>query len=199
MARLEATSAVTPPAPPAAAVLHAEAHAVPAGERRDEHGRRIALTFDSTLVRPNAPPEACWCVALDGSHHSMHALTEAMQLAAESGVCTLDLGTVHHWVSPEAAETELARRGLTTSANARALLDARGFAWRLHVLMGEPAPRLVELTEALGSRGIVVGARGLSAVEGLLLGSVAQQIIHNARGAVLVVRAPAAPEEKAAC
>jgi len=190
---------MTTTATPVAPMLDADTHARPTGERRDEHGRRIALTFDSTLVRPVAPPADCWCVALDGSRNSMHALTQAMQLATECGVRTLDLGTVHHWLSPEAAETELACRGLATSADARALLDARGFAWRLHVLMGEPAPRLVELIQALGSRGIVVGARGLSAVEGLLLGSVAQQIIYNAQGAVLVVRAPAATEEKVAC
>jgi nucleotide-binding universal stress UspA family protein len=168
-------------------------------ERRDEHGRRIALSFHSTLARPLAPPSECWCVALDGSQHSMHALTKAMQLAAESGARTLELATVHHWLSPEAAETELAARGLATSADARALLDSQGFAWRLHVLMGQPATCLVELTEALGSRGIVVGARGLSAIEGLLLGSVAQQIIHHARGSVLVVRAPAAAEETSTC
>ena len=190
---------MTTPATTAAQTLDADTHPAPTGERRDEHGRRVALTFESSLMRPIAPPEDCWCVAIDGSRHSMHALTQAMQLATESGVCTLDLGTVHHWLSPEAAETELASRGLATSADARALLDARGFAWRLHVLMGEPAPRLVELVQALGSRGIVVGARGLSAVESLLLGSVAQHIIHNAQGAVLVVRAPAAPEEKVAC
>jgi nucleotide-binding universal stress UspA family protein len=182
-----------------APMLDADAQAVPTGERRDEHGRRIALTFESTHERPLAPPADCWCVALDGSRHSMQALTQAMQLAAESGVFTLDIGTVHHWLSPEAAETELACRGLATSADARALLDARGFAWRLHVLMGEPAPRLVELIEELGSRGIVVGARGLSAVEGMLLGSVVQQIIYNAQGAVLVVRAPTAQEEKVPC
>lgn len=180
-------------------MLDAETLVAPSGERRDEHGRRIALTFDSSIVRPVAPPADCWCVALDGSRHSMHALTQAMQLAAESGVRTLDLGTVEHWLSPEAAETELARRGLATTADARALLDSRDFAWRLHVLMGEAATCLVELVEALGSRGIVVGARGLSATEGLLLGSVAQRIIHNTRGAVLVVRGPAAPEKKSAC
>lgn len=183
----------------AAMTLDADTGALPTGERRDEHGRRIALTFDSTLVRPIAPPTECWCVAIDGSRHSMDALSQAMQLAAESGVRTLDLGAVHHWLSSEAAETELACRGLATSADARALLDKSGFAWRLHVLMGEPAPRLVELIQALGSRGIVVGARGLSAVEGLLLGSVVQHIIHNAQGAVLVVRAPAAPQQKVPC
>lgn len=187
------------PATTAAPTLDADTLAAPSGERRDDHGRRIALTFDSSILRPVAPPADCWFVAIDGSRHSMHALTKAMQLAAESGVRTLDIGTVHHWLSSEAAETELARRGLAATADARALLDARGFAWRLHVLMGEPAARLVEVTEALGSRGIVVGARGLTATEGLLLGSVAQQIIQDVRGAVLVVRAPAAPEEKAPC
>ena len=145
--------------------LDAQTRALPTGERRDEHGRRIALTFVSTLVRPIAPPADCWCVAIDGSRHSMQALAQAMQLPTKSGVCTLDIGTVHQWLSIEAAETELARCGLAASADARALLDARG----------------------------------LSAVEGLLLGSVAQQIINNAPGAVLVVRAPAAPEEKVAC
>jgi nucleotide-binding universal stress UspA family protein len=199
MPRPEGISPMTTPATPAAATLDVEMRPVPTSERRDEHGRLIALTFDSSLVPPIASPATCWCVALDGSRHSMHALNEAMQLATESGVCTLDLGTVHHWLSPEAAETELACRGLATSAAARTLLDARGFAWRLHVLMGEPAPRLVELTEALGCRGIVVGARGLSAVEGLLLGSVAQQTINHAHAAVLVVRAPSAPEKQVAC
>lgn len=164
----------------------------PASERRDEHGRRIALTFESTAVRPVVPTANCWCVALDGSGHSMHALTQAMQLATESGVNTLDIATVHHWLSTEAAETELAIRGFATSADARALLDSRGFAWRLHALMGEPAQRLVELSEMLGFRGIVIGARGLSAFDSLLLGSVAQQVIQNAHGSVLVVRAPTA-------
>ena len=181
------------PSSSAAAISDTQTPGAPTGERRDEHGRRIALTFESTLVRPVAPPANCWCVAIDGSKHSMYALTQAMQLATESGRSTLDIATVHHWLSTEAAETELAARAWATSAEARALLDSRGFAWRLHALMGEPAQRLVELSELLGARGIVIGARGLSAFDGLLLGSVAQQVIHSAHGAVLVVRAPAAP------
>lgn len=66
------------------------------GEQRDEHGRRIALSFESKTVQPVAPPADCWLVALYGSGHSLQALATAMRLATESGVNALDLVTVHH-------------------------------------------------------------------------------------------------------
>jgi len=45
----------TPAANPATP-LDPDAHFVPTREQRDEHGRRIALSFDSILVQPAAPP-----------------------------------------------------------------------------------------------------------------------------------------------
>ena len=39
------------------------------------------------------------------------------------------------------------------------------------------------------------GATGLTAFDGLLMGSVAQQVLHTARGAVLVVRGSASFKE----
>jgi len=72
---------MTTPATTAAQTLAADTHPTPTGERRDEHERCVALTFDTTLVRPIAPPADCWCVTIDGSRHSMHALTQAMKLA----------------------------------------------------------------------------------------------------------------------
>jgi nucleotide-binding universal stress UspA family protein len=160
----------------------------PDREQRDEDGRRISVLFESRQRRPATPADRCWLVALDGSGHSMHALSEAMRLAVESGAGVLDLVTVLPWLSKEAAETELARRGWAVAADACATLDAHALGWRLHVLMGEPADRLIQHAQALGSRGIIVGARGLSATETLLLGSVAQQVIHSMRGTVVVVR-----------
>ena len=46
----------------------------------------------------------------------------------------------------------------------------------------------MRLAEALGSRGIIIGARGLSSVKALLLGSVAYKVIHTATVSVLVTR-----------
>jgi nucleotide-binding universal stress UspA family protein len=160
----------------------------PQSEQRDEDGRRIAVLFESRQRRPDTPPDRCWLVALDGSGHSMHALSEAMRLAVESGAGVLDLVTVLPWLSKEAAETELARRGWAVAAEACAMLDANALGWRLHVLMGEPADRLIQHAQALRSRGVVVGARGLTATQTLLLGSVAQKVIHSMSGTVVVVR-----------
>lgn len=171
----------------------------PFREQRDADGRRISVTFESGQGPPAVPAGDCWLVALDGSGHSLHALAQAMRLATESGVNALDLVDVQPWLSKEAAEAELPRRGWAACVDACARLDAHRLGWRLHVLMGEPAARIIELAGTLDSRGIVIGARGLTTGQALLLGSVAQQVIHTFRGAVLVVRGPATPEENEPC
>ena len=163
----------------------------PVSEQRDPDGRRTAVVFESRPRTPDAAADRCWLVAIDGSRHSMYALSEATRLAVESGAGVVDLVTVLPWLSKEAAETELARRGWAVAADERARLDAEGLGWRLHVLMGDAGDRLVEHARALGSRGVVIGARGLSATQTLLIGSVAQQVIHHGHGAVLVVRGEA--------
>ena len=163
----------------------------PCREERDSDSRLVAVTFESGRLPAPPPAGACWLVALDGSGQALQALTQAMRLALESSVPALDLVNVQPWLSKEAAEIHLPQRGWAQAAAACAILDANGLGWRLHVRMGEPAASIVLQAEALGSRGIVIGARGLSSTENLLLGSVAQQVIHAAQGAVLVVRTPA--------
>jgi len=57
---------------------------------------------------------------------------------------------VQTWLAKEAAGVELAHRGLEATARARALFDAKGLPWRLHVAMGEPAERILEHAARLG-------------------------------------------------
>lgn len=163
----------------------------PRHEQRDSDGRLVAVTLESESLPMSQPAAAGWLVALDGSKNARQALTQAMRLAKESGVPVLDLVNAQPWLSKEASNFHLAQFGWTVAADACALLDANGFGWRLHVRMGAPADNIVDLAASLSSRGIVIGARGLSTTESLLLGSVAQQVIHAAHGAVLVVRSPA--------
>lgn len=160
---------------------------IPIDTTRDADGRLVGLTIDcglgATATRSNA-----WLVAVDGSAHSQSAVAEAVRLATKMKDCTLHVVNVQHWLSKEAAESELMNLGLEATDAAWALLDKEGVPWCLHIVMGEAAERIVALADSLGCHGIVIGSRGLGAVKNLLVGSVAYEVIHSSRIAVLVVR-----------
>lgn len=159
----------------------------PSRTQRDEAGRLVGATLDSAAGHPPAGGNA-WLVAVDGSAHSLRATGEAIRLARELRSAALHLVHIHSWMSKEAAEAELVRRGWAATAGARAQLDAAGLPWSLHVALGECAEQIVAIASRLGCHGIVIGSRGLGATQSLLVGSVAQQVIHLSPIPVLVVR-----------
>ncbi len=56
--------------------------------------------------------------------------------------------------------------------------------------LGSPAEKIIEMAHAKKTDLIVLGAKGLRATLGILLGGVAQQVVEYAHGPVLIVRAP---------
>lgn len=159
----------------------------PSGSERDDDGRLVGLVFDSEPPLP-APATNPWLVAVDSSDNALRAVAHAAQQADEMNVCSLHLVNVQHWLGKEAAEAELARRAWLATARARALLDAEGHPWRLHVAMGEAADQIIALSGHLGCTGIVIGSRGLGVTKSLLLGSVAYKLMHLSPHPVMVVR-----------
>lgn len=159
----------------------------PDASTRDEHGRLVAARWGS-LPADRAKRSGTWLVAIDGSKGAMRAVSMAARIVAGDAHAAVDLVHVLPWLTKEAAEAELPRRGWQTSAAARALLDDAGVPWRLHVRMGEAADQVVALARELGSSAIAIGSHGLSATESLLLGSVAYKVVHLGKVPVLVVR-----------
>lgn len=159
----------------------------PDGSTRDELGRLVGARW-GRLPQDRAGRSDTWLVAVDGSEGASRAAAMAAQLARAEAGGGVDLVHVLPWLTKEAAETELPRRGWQACAAARALMDEAGLAWRLHVRMGEAAEQIVALSHELGSRGIAMGSHGLSATESLLLGSVAYKVVHLGKVPVLVVR-----------
>jgi tellurite resistance protein TerC len=153
---------------------------------RDSDGRLIGLSVDSGRSILSVV-ENTWLVAIDGSEHSLRATAQAVYFGLMQN-CAIHLINVQPWLSKEAAESELMRRGWDATAKARELLDKSGIPWRLHVVMGETVESIVALADSLGCRGIIIGSKGLNATEALLLGSVAYKVIHLSKVSVLVVR-----------
>lgn len=161
----------------------------PVSSERDADGRLIGLSIDSVpaLTTPEANP---WLVAVDSSDNALRAVAHAARQADEMRTCALHLVNVQAWLSLEAAEMELAHHAWIATERARALLDAEGRPWRLHVAMGEPAERIHELALRLNCGGIVVGRRGSSAMgvaENLLFGSVTTTLQRLGGPPLLVV------------
>ncbi len=69
-------------------------------------------------------------------------------------------------------------------------LESSGFKATTILEIGPPAEKILEIAAAKKSDLIVVGAKGLRATLGILLGGVAQQVVEYAACPVLVVRAP---------
>ena len=159
----------------------------PASCQRDSDGRLVGLVFDSSPPLP-APATNPWLVAVDGSEQALRAVAAAAQRAGGMTACALHLVNVQPWLGKEAAEEALASRAWLATGSARALLDAKGQPWRLHVAMGEAVDQIIALAGHVGCSGIVIGSRGLGVTKSLLLGSVAHTLMHLSPHPVMVVR-----------
>jgi nucleotide-binding universal stress UspA family protein len=72
----------------------------------------------------------------------------------------------------------------------RTRLEENGFTVNAEVLLGLPAEKILEIAETDHPNLIVLGAKGLRATLGILLGGVAQHVVEYACCPVLIVRAP---------
>jgi nucleotide-binding universal stress UspA family protein len=130
-------------------------------------------------------------LATDGSDSAAAAESQAVELAKQDGA-KLILVHVHERIlgkgggdlqadEPEVEQQvksradEISKDGIETSVEIR------------DVMLGGPAHPIAELAEQAGADLIVIGSRGLSSVSGVLLGSVAQRLLHLAKCPVLVV------------
>lgn len=136
-------------------------------------------------------------VAVDGSQASLCAVRHALQLLHEGLRTDIVLAAVqeptymYEMVLPPSADV-LERLGGAVGARAlagaEALLAQAGVAYTREIGSGEAAPTLVEIAERHGCAKIVMGARGLGAVRGALLGSVSQSVLQKAKVPVTIVK-----------
>jgi nucleotide-binding universal stress UspA family protein len=144
---------------------------------RDADGRLVAV---SRQVGP-APASAAVrvLVAADDSESADRALAHAMRLKQEHGwPLAIQLLNVQHFLAKEAAEAHLEEFGRRDTRAARARLDAAGLPYCLRIVMGYPAETIVRTARELRCEAIMMGTRGLGAIEGLLVGSVAYKVVH---------------------
>jgi nucleotide-binding universal stress UspA family protein len=136
-------------------------------------------------------------VPIDGSASAMRALDHAIaELAgrAEAQVHLLNVQTppVHAYpgklVPPDLIAQELRREATALLDRALAVATSAGVVAECHVRIGHPADEIAGCATEQGCDAIVMGTRGMGAVGGLLLGSVATRVVQAARVPVTLVK-----------
>jgi nucleotide-binding universal stress UspA family protein len=136
-------------------------------------------------------------VPVDGSELALDAVRHALRLRSEGLQACFVLATVQEPVylyervlppDSEVLERISGAVGDKALAGAEALFRAAGVAFEREVGSGEPAPAIVQMAERLGCDAIIVGARGLGALRGALMGSVSTGILNASKLPVTVVK-----------
>ncbi len=78
--------------------------------------------------------------------------------------------------------------GLRELQDTRALLDQAGIAYQHHIVVGDPAETIVRFASEEQFDQIVMGPRGKSGIQGLLLGSVTSKVMQLAKTPVLLMK-----------
>lgn len=143
-------------------------------------------------------------VATDGSPAAEAALSLASALPLPQGACFRAVSVIRRWNAPlpplpqhqaaeltalESAEREAANQAIQAAATH---IAAANHDVDTRLLEGEPAHAILAAAEEFSADLIAIGSRGLTGLEGFLLGGVARNVAKHAHCSVLVAHASGA-------
>lgn len=142
-------------------------------------------------------------IAIDGSPESLEAVRHALALIQRGLRADVALVNVQEPASllelatqdSDAIAAAAVEAGEHLMAAGAALLDEAGVGYSMEVVLGEPSTVLVDMAEQLGAELVILGARGMGAIESVLVGSVSKAVISRCSKPVLVVKLPEVADE----
>jgi nucleotide-binding universal stress UspA family protein len=134
---------------------------------------------------------------VDGSEAALDAVRHALRLLREGWRASFVLANVQEpaslyevVVAHDAAVIEQvsAAAAAHALAPAQALLQAAGAEFDTEIAAGDPGHMLIDIAERFECEMVIMGARGVGALRGGLLGSVSNAVLHAASVPVTIVK-----------
>ncbi|CUR51845.1 UspA domain-containing protein [Nitrosotalea devaniterrae] len=128
-------------------------------------------------------------VPLDGSKNSIRGLKTGVHLAKEHEASLTVVHVVH-----ASHKKELKQKKLEEDIPPEFILYAKNLAVKnavpffSRILAGDPGYSIVEYSNTHNIDVIVIGARGLSALKKIFLGSVSSYVMHKSKMAVMLIK-----------
>ena len=135
-------------------------------------------------------------VAVDGSGTSDRAVSHALDLIDAGLAAELHLinvqpnlgGAISSFVSKEQIDTHHREEGQKALASAIELTKKAGVAAKVHIGVGRQGEVVSDFVTKLSAGLVVIGTRGHTGFAGMLLGSVAQDVIAHVKVPVILVK-----------
>lgn len=135
-------------------------------------------------------------VAVDGSETSDRAVQHAIDLIASGSAAELHLinvqpalsGAVAAFVSRDQIDQHHREEGEKALASAVALTKKAGVSAKVHIGVGRQGEVVADFARKLDAGLVVLGTRGHTGLAGVLLGSVAQDVIAHSKVPVTLVK-----------
>lgn len=159
------------------------------------------LEPDSASSRTGSQGAQQVLLAVDGSDHALEAVRYLCGLAKSGQSISAWLVNVQipivsayirRFVSRDMIEMYHQEEGADALRAATKVLTDAGVPFQSQIHVGHVAETIVQLAGQLGSDRIVMGARGMGTLAGLVLGSTAYKVLHTARVPVTLVRSATA-------
>jgi nucleotide-binding universal stress UspA family protein len=133
-------------------------------------------------------------LATDGSEHSLRAADKAIELAKCNPSSVIEVvyvvdedhsksDVLRHWNSIGISDVRMEKIKATEEKAKQANIQ-----YQIRILRGEPGPTVVEYASKNRFDLIVIGSRGLNALQELVLGSVSHKVAKKAHCPVLIVK-----------
>jgi nucleotide-binding universal stress UspA family protein len=122
-----------------------------------------------------------------GDDRSEHALAATALLEDLPFAPGTDVTVFRAFAANQSTDVTLMEEALNQTCNR---LKQKGFHAETELQLGSPAEKFLDFAEKRMPDLILIGAKGLRATTGILVGGVAQQVVEYAPCPVLVVRAP---------
>lgn len=135
-------------------------------------------------------------VPVDGSANSDRAVKHATDLVTGGFADMLHLvnvqppvgGVVSTFVDRETISDYHREHGETALRSARRICEAAGVRAQAHIFVGQPSEIIGEYARKIAAKQVVLGTRGHSGVSGVLLGSVAQEVVAHVDVPITLVK-----------
>jgi nucleotide-binding universal stress UspA family protein len=128
-------------------------------------------------------------VAYDFSHSAQAALYRAVALASRAPFHVLHFACILDRADTEHADLKRDQLASVIEQELRSAGTVGRVHFHIHVRISKhPAKEILEVARGVGADLIVVGSKGLTGLERVVLGSVSEQIVREAKCSVVIAR-----------